>query len=63
MPNIMGDINKQVTISNYSSIQPNPFPNVFYLVWILDLVTANDGTQSYTWSSANQNLIAGDVKS
>ena len=59
MPNIMGHINEHVPISNYDSIT-DPFPNVFYLVWILDLVT-NDGTQTYTWSDTNQNLIAGDV--
>ena len=63
MPDIMSHINKHVTISNYSSITPNPFPDVFYLVWILDLVTGKDGKQSYTWSYANQNLIAGDVQS
>ncbi len=34
----------------------NIMPGVFYLVWVLDL---KDG--SYTWSSHNQNLIAGDV--
>jgi hypothetical protein len=54
MPNIMGAINRQVPITNYSSI-PNPFPDVFYLVWVLDL---KDG--SYTWTSVSQNLMAGD---
>ena len=58
MPNIMGHINKHVPISNYSSIT-NPFPNVFYLVWILALNTAGN---SYTWSYVNQNLMAGDVQ-
>jgi len=62
MPTIMGFINKCVPISNYSSIT-NPFPNVFYLVWILDLATGNDGTHTYTWSYTNQNLIADDVQS
>ncbi len=57
MPNIMGAINSRVPITNYSSI-PSPFPNVFYLVWILDL---KDG--SYTWTWTNQNLIADDVRS
>lgn len=56
MPNIMGAIHSQVPIANYASI-PNPFPDVFYLVWVLDL---KDG--SYTWTSVNQNLIAGDVQ-
>jgi hypothetical protein len=56
MPNIMGAINSKVPITNYSSIT-NPFPDVFYLVWILDLT---DG--SYTWTWTNQNLIAGDVQ-
>jgi hypothetical protein len=55
MPNIMSAINGQIPISNYASI-PNPFPDVFYLVWVLDL---KDG--SYTWTSVNQNLMAGDV--
>src|SRR5271170_5034891 len=57
MPNIMQAINSAVTITNYSSI-PSPFPDVFYLVWVLDLA----GT-SYTWTSVNQNLMAGDVTS
>ena len=57
MPNIMGAINKQVPIANYSSI-PNPFPDVFYLVWVLDLKGS-----SYTWTSVNQNLMAGDLQS
>jgi len=57
MPNIMGAINSKVPISNYTAI-PNPFPDVFYLVWILDL----EGGE-YTWSSTNQNLVAGDVQS
>jgi hypothetical protein len=55
MPDMVGEINKKCTISNYSSI-PNPFPDVFYLVWVLDLKGS-----SYTWSSVNQNLMAGDV--
>ena len=55
MPDMMGHINDQYTITNYSSIT-NPFPNVFYLVWILDL----NGSK-YTWSHVNQNLMAGDV--
>jgi len=56
MPNIMGAINSQLSISNYASI-PNPFPDVFYLAWVLDL-TGN----SYTWTSVNQNLMAGDAQ-
>jgi hypothetical protein len=55
MPDMVGDINKKYPITNYSSIT-NPFPNVFYMVWVLDL---NDG--KYTWSFVKQNLIAGDV--
>ena len=55
MPDIMGHINDDVTITNYAQIT-NPFPNVFYLVWVLDL---KDG--KYTWSFVNQNLMAGDV--
>ncbi|HKF50204.1 MAG TPA: hypothetical protein VKB38_22780 [Terracidiphilus sp.] len=62
MPDIMGHINDHVPISNYSEIT-NPFPNVFYLVWILDLSTDKNGNTSYTWSTTNQNLIAGDVQS
>jgi hypothetical protein len=56
MPNIMIAINSKVPITNYATI-PDPFPDVFYLVWVLDF---ND--RSYTWSSVNQNLIAGDVQ-
>jgi hypothetical protein len=55
MPKIMQAINSGVPISNYGSI-PHKWPDVFYLVWVLDL---NSGT--YTWSSQNQNLIAGDA--
>lgn len=54
MPHIIDSINDEMPITNYSSI-PNPFPNVFYIVWILDL-----NGKSYMWSSANQNLMAGD---
>lgn len=57
MPNIMQAIHSTVPITNYGSI-PNTWPNVFYLVWVLDL---NGG--SYMWSSLNQNLIAGDATS
>ncbi|MGA2650870.1 MAG: hypothetical protein ABSF28_10115 [Terracidiphilus sp.] len=61
MPNIMSAINKQVSISNYASI-PNPFPDVFYLAWVLDLnPNPNQTAPSYTWTSVNQNLMAGDV--
>ncbi|ADV80866.1 hypothetical protein [Terriglobus saanensis] len=59
MPNIMKAIDKKFPISNYASI-PNPFPNVFYLVWVLDL---NDEGTGYTWTPVNQNLMAGDVSS
>lgn len=62
MPNIMSDINAQVSISNYSSI-PNPFPNVFYLVWVLNLKQDKSGKNEYEWHSVNQNLMAGDVQS
>jgi hypothetical protein len=55
MPDIIGHIHKEVPITNYAHIM-SPFPNVFYLVWVLDL---KDG--KYTWSSVNQNLMAGDV--
>jgi hypothetical protein len=55
MPNLMGAINSKVPIANYSSI-PNPFPNVFCLVWVLDLKGG-----SYTWTSVNQRLMVGDV--
>ncbi|HTX77895.1 MAG TPA: hypothetical protein VMD29_16925 [Terracidiphilus sp.] len=61
MPNIMKAICDQVPISNYSKI-PNPFPDVFYLVWILDLEQKKSGNE-YKWSWVNQNLMAGDVKS
>lgn len=57
MPNLMGHINDRVPISNYNSI-PNPFPDLFYLVWILDLSKKG---KHYKWSSVNQNLMAGDV--
>jgi hypothetical protein len=55
MPNIMSAITQKVPISNYASI-PNPFPDVFYLVWVLNLKG-----KSYAWKSVNQNLMAGDV--
>ncbi len=55
MPGMIGYINDQYKITNYSSM-PNPFPDVFYLVWVLDL-----SGSKYTWSSVNQNLMAGDV--
>ena len=55
MPNVMSAINSKIPISNYAAI-PNPFPDVFHLVWVLDL-----NGNSYTWSSVNQSLLAGDV--
>jgi hypothetical protein len=55
MPNIMQSLNNAIPIANYSSI-PTAWPDVFYLVWVLDL-----NGSSYTWSSQNQNLLAGDV--
>jgi hypothetical protein len=48
-------INEAVPIANYASI-PNPWPDVFYLVWVLDLTGS-----SYVWTSLNQNLMSGDV--
>jgi hypothetical protein len=56
MPNIVGAINAKVPITNYKSI-PNPWPDVFYLVWIFDLDSKG---ASYTWTSVSQNLMAGD---
>ncbi len=55
MPNIMSAINQTVTITNYSSLPPS-WPDVFYMVWILDLTGS-----TYVWSWTNQNLMAGDV--
>jgi hypothetical protein len=55
MPNIMQAINGAIPISNYGTI-PAAWPDVFYLVWVLDLTGG-----SYTWSAQSQNLIAGDV--
>ena len=52
---MIGDINEKYKITNYSSI-PGRFPDVFYLVWVLDL-----NGKEYMWSSVNQNLMAGDV--
>ena len=57
MPNIMGNIDSQVKISNYKSI-PKKFPDVFSLVWVLDLDSSG---KKYDWTSVNQNLMAGDV--
>ena len=57
MPNIMKNIDGQVKISNYKSI-PKKFPDVFYLVWVLELDSSG---KKYKWSSVNQNLMAGDV--
>jgi hypothetical protein len=55
MPSIMQAIDSAIPIANYKSI-PTAWPDVYYLVWVLDL-----NGNSYTWSSQNQNLIAGDV--
>jgi hypothetical protein len=57
MPHIMCAISAKVPISNYESIL-DPFPDVFYLVWILDLKK-----KGYEWRSVNQNLMAGDLSS
>ena len=57
MPNIMHAIKKEVPITNYDSL-PKAWPNVFYLVWVLDLAH-----NAYTWTALNQNLMAGDVTS
>ena len=56
MPNIIRGINSKIPITNYSAI-PTAFPDVFSLVWVLDL-----NVSSYTWTSTNQNLMAGDVQ-
>ena len=55
MPDMIGHIQSSCPIANYSAM-PKQFPDVFYLVWVLDL----KGSE-YTWCSVNQNLIAGDV--
>ena len=55
MPHLMQAIDQEVAITNYASI-PNPRPDVFYLVWVLDLAG-----KSYVWTSVKQNLMAGDV--
>jgi hypothetical protein len=57
MPYVVSAIDKQVPITNYSSI-PNPFSGVSYLVWILD---PNKKGTSCTWTSVNQNPMAGEV--
>lgn len=63
MPHIMQAIDKEVPIKNYSSIQ-DPFPDVFYLVWVLDLKQSKHAKRNeYEWRSVNQNLMAGDVHS
>lgn len=55
MPHVIDAIHATVSISNFDAI-PNPWPGVFYLVWVLDL---KEG--SYLWSQENQNLLAGDT--
>ena len=55
MPDIMKAIDKTVPISNYGKL-PSAWPDVFYLVWVLDLAGS-----TYVWTSTNQNLMAGDV--
>jgi hypothetical protein len=55
MPNIMQAINNAVSITNYDSI-PKKWPDVFYLVWVLDFKG-----NGYEWTSVNQSLMAGDV--
>ena len=54
MPNMMSAIDSAVKITQFSHI-PNPFPNVFDLVWVLDL-----DKNIYKWSSVKQHLMAGD---
>lgn len=54
MPNIMSAIDSTFKITHFSHI-PNPFPNVFDLVWVLDL-----NKNTYEWSSVKQHLMAGD---
>lgn len=56
MPNIVGAIHGAVPIANYGSI-PSKWPDVFYLVWVFDLDSKG---KSYTWTSVNQKLMAGD---
>jgi hypothetical protein len=55
MPNIMKAIDQAVTITNYGSL-PKAWPNVFDLVWVLDLKG-----DAYTWTEVHQNLMPGDV--
>jgi hypothetical protein len=55
MPNIMQAINSSVPITNYASL-PAAWPDVFYLVWVLDL-----NGSAYKWTPLSQNLMAGDV--
>ena len=55
MPNMMTDIKNAYDITNWSSI-PSAWPDVFYLVWVLNLKG-----DKYQWHSVNQNLLQGDV--
>jgi hypothetical protein len=59
MPNIVGAINQKIPISNFKSI-PNPWPDVFDLVWVFDF---DSKAKNYTWNQVHQNLMAGDTKS
>jgi hypothetical protein len=54
IPNMMSAIDSAVKITHFSHI-PHPFPNVFDLVWVLDL-----DKNTYKWSSVKQHLMAGD---
>ena len=54
MPHIMKAIDSAFKINHFSHI-PNPFPDVFDLVWVLDL-----DKNTYNWSSVKQHLMAGD---
>jgi len=59
MPNIIDAIQHAVPIANYSSM-PSKWPDVFYLVWVLNLQN-NAEKISYLWQQHKQNLIQGDV--
>lgn len=61
MPNMMKAINSTVRITNYDAL-PEKWPNVFDLVWVLDL-NADTNPNTYTWTERHQHLMAGDVKS
>jgi hypothetical protein len=52
MSHLIQTIDQEAPITHYAAV-PNPWPDVFYLGWVLDL-----HGKSYVWTSVKQNLMA-----